>query len=276
WPSTQMTRDEPSARAMPTGYSIIGRPATGCSTLALSDFMRVPRPAARITVASDMSRKYRCAASADQVPAVGESEAPGHGDVGQAHEHEVEVGGHEEGGNAARPVAADEVELRGVDGARRHLIRAGGGHEDGVGEDERIVVLDRRSAAVAVVGRQRLVELRDERTAVATGEPLGADLHDVAPFWGGKEMAAGVGPGGDGAADGERAGSRSAASTAARAATATAAAAVGDIGRATAAATGQGEHHEYRGEFHGVHYSRLHARRADRRLQPGRQGARGD
>ena len=68
WPRTQMTRELPSARAIATGYSIIGRPATACSTLALSDFMRVPRPAARMTVASDMSRKYRCAASADQVP----------------------------------------------------------------------------------------------------------------------------------------------------------------------------------------------------------------
>ena len=45
---------------MATGYSIIGRPATVCSTLALSDFMRVPRPAARMTVAERMSARVSC------------------------------------------------------------------------------------------------------------------------------------------------------------------------------------------------------------------------
>src|SRR5262249_22876848 len=48
--STQTTRSDPIVLASATGYSIIARPATLCSTFGRADFMRVPLPAARITV----------------------------------------------------------------------------------------------------------------------------------------------------------------------------------------------------------------------------------
>src|SRR5947207_1783435 len=51
WPTTTTTGDASSASAARMGKNAIGRPAAACSTFALSDFIRVPLPAASTTAA---------------------------------------------------------------------------------------------------------------------------------------------------------------------------------------------------------------------------------
>ena len=48
-PSTTTIRPAPASCAARIGQPIIGRPQIGCSTFGVSDFMRVPSPAARIS-----------------------------------------------------------------------------------------------------------------------------------------------------------------------------------------------------------------------------------
>ena len=51
-PATTTTRSGETLSAASMTYASMGRPHTSCSTLGRSDFMRVPRPAARMTTAS--------------------------------------------------------------------------------------------------------------------------------------------------------------------------------------------------------------------------------
>ena len=51
-PVTTTTRSGETLSAASMTYESMGRPHTSCSTLGMSDFMRVPRPAARMTTAS--------------------------------------------------------------------------------------------------------------------------------------------------------------------------------------------------------------------------------
>src|SRR5579871_1926594 len=76
WPRTHTIREAPSARASATGYSISGRPATRWSTFAVDDFIRVPRPAARITVASFIVRSLSMPPRGKQSPAAPSLDAP--------------------------------------------------------------------------------------------------------------------------------------------------------------------------------------------------------
>ena len=51
-PVTTTTRSGETLSAASMTYESMGRPHTWCRTLGTSDFMRVPRPAARMTTAS--------------------------------------------------------------------------------------------------------------------------------------------------------------------------------------------------------------------------------
>ena len=51
-PVTTTMRSGETLSAASMTYESMGRPHTWCSTLGTSDFMRVPRPAARMTTAS--------------------------------------------------------------------------------------------------------------------------------------------------------------------------------------------------------------------------------
>src|SRR3954451_11824538 len=65
-PSTTTTRPAPASCAARIGQPIIGRPQIGCRTLGVSDFMRVPSPAARISTvgAGTRASEYRHAGGA--------------------------------------------------------------------------------------------------------------------------------------------------------------------------------------------------------------------
>src|SRR6266404_2694261 len=52
WPTTTTTGEASSASAVRMEKNAMGRPQASCSTLALSDFIRVPLPAASTTAAS--------------------------------------------------------------------------------------------------------------------------------------------------------------------------------------------------------------------------------
>ena len=59
WPTTATIRCGSTARTAPSTWPIMLRPATGCSTFMVFDFIRVPPPAARtMTVRSLLNGEF--------------------------------------------------------------------------------------------------------------------------------------------------------------------------------------------------------------------------